>query len=323
MPSPSSQLKLGIPKGSLEEATISLFDRAGWKIRKHVRNYFPDINDPDITARLCRVQEIPGYIRDGVLDLALTGKDWLLETGIPAEGLDSQDCGTDGGSSPAGTDKKAAEAAPVRVVSHLIYSKVSNRPARWVLAVAGDSPYHSPADLAGKRVSTELAGVTRRYFDRLGIPVQINYSWGATEAKVVEGLADAIVEVTETETTIRAHGLRVIDEVLVSNTVLIASRAAWNDPGKRKKIEQIDLLLQGALRAESLVCIKMNAPAARLDAILDLLPALNSPTVAQLRDPAWLSLETVVDAGLVRDLIPRLRAGGAEGILEYTLNKVI
>lgn len=310
MPSPSSQLKLGIPKGSLEEATISLFDRAGWKIHKHVRNYFPDINDPDITARLCRVQEIPGYIRDGVLDLALTGKDWLLETGIPAEGLNNPDA-------------ESAPAAPVRVVSHLVYSKVSNRPARWVLAVAGDSPYHTPADLAGKRVSTELAGVTRRYFDKLGIPVQISYSWGATEAKVVEGLADAIVEVTETETTIRAHGLRVIDEVLVSNTVLIASRAAWNDPVKRAKIEQIDLLLQGALRAESLVCIKMNAPAARLDAILDLLPALNSPTVAQLRDPAWLSLETVVDSGLVRDLIPRLRAGGAEGILEYTLNKVI
>ena len=322
MPSPSSQLKLGIPKGSLEEATISLFDRAGWKIHKHVRNYFPAINDPDITARLCRVQEIPGYIRDGVLDLALTGKDWLLETGIPAEGLDSPDTeGTPAGPLvPAGS---AGEAAPVRVVSHLVYSKVSNRPARWVLAVAGDSPYHSPADLAGKRVSTELAGVTRRYFDKLGIPVQINYSWGATEAKVVEGLADAIVEVTETETTIRAHGLRVIDEVLVSNTVLIASRAAWNDPVKRAKIEQIDLLLQGALRAESLVCIKMNAPAARLDAILDLLPALNSPTVAELRDPAWLSLETVVDSGLVRDLIPRLRANGAEGILEYTLNKVI
>ncbi|MCH5277244.1 MAG: ATP phosphoribosyltransferase [Desulfovibrionaceae bacterium] len=319
MPSPSSQLKLGIPKGSLEEATISLFDRAGWKIHKHVRNYFPDINDPDITARLCRVQEIPGYIRDGVLDLALTGKDWLLETGIPAEGLDSPD----DGSAPARAGGPAGEAAPVRVVSHLIYSKVSNRPARWVLAVAGDSPYQTPADLAGRRVSTELAGVTRRYFDRLGIAVQINYSWGATEAKVVEGLADAIVEVTETETTIRAHGLRVIDEVLVSNTVLIASRAAWNDPVKRAKIEQIDLLLQGALRAESLVCVKMNAPAARLDAILDLLPALNSPTVAQLRDPAWLSLETVVDSGLVRDLIPRLRACGAEGILEYSLNKVI
>lgn len=322
----TGQLKLGIPKGSLEEATISLFDRAGWKIHKHVRNYFPDINDPELTARLCRVQEIPGYIRDGVLDVALTGKDWLLETGVPTEGLNHELGGGDedrrrslngAGASSAG------EAAPIQLVSDLVYSKVSNRPARWVLAVAGDSPYRSPADLAGKRISTELEGVTRRYFERLGIPVHIHYSWGATEAKVVEGLADAIVEVTETETTIRAHGLRVIDEVLVTNTVLIANRAAWEDPARRRKIDQIDLLLQGALCAESLVCLKMNAPAAHLDAILDLLPSLNSPTVASLRDPAWLSLETVVDSGLVRDLIPQLRAVGAEGILEYTLNKVI
>lgn len=319
-------LKLGIPKGSLEEATISLFDRAGWKIHKHVRNYFPDINDPELTARLCRVQEIPGYIRDGVLDVALTGKDWLLETGVPAEGLVCPFAGADGG----GKQRKRAldggadsDEASVVLVSDLVYSKVSNRPARWVLAVAGDSPYRTPADLAGRRVATELEDVTRRYFHRLGVSVDIHYSWGATEAKVVEGLADAIVEVTETETTIRAHGLRVIDEVLVTNTVLIANRTAWNDPARRAKIEQIDLLLQGALRAESLVCLKMNAPAARLDAILALLPALNSPTVASLRDPAWLSLETVVDAGLVRDLIPRLRAMGAEGILEYTLNKVI
>ena len=197
------QIKLGIPKGSLEEATISLFERAGWKIRKHVRNYFPDINDPDITARLCRVQEIPGYIRDGVLDVALTGKDWLLETGV--DFADDRE-GDSGGESP------------VRMISDLVYSKVSNRPARWVLAVAGDSPYRKPEDLAGRRISTELKGVTTRYFEELGIPVQISYSWGATEAKVVEGLADAIVEVTETETTIRAHGLRVIDEVLVTNT---------------------------------------------------------------------------------------------------------
>ena len=302
------QIKLGIPKGSLEEATISLFERAGWKIHKHVRNYFPDINDPDITARLCRVQEIPGYIRDGVLDVALTGKDWLLETGV--EFADDRNGDT-------------KEKAPVRLVSDLVYSKVSNRPARWVLAVAGDSPYQSPKDLAGKRISTELKGVTTRYFEGLDIPVQINYSWGATEAKVVEGLADAIVEVTETETTIKAHGLRVIDEVLVTNTVLIASRDAMLDPFKRAKIDQINLLLQGALRAESLVCLKMNAPSSRLDDILNLLPALNSPTVASLRDPAWVSLETVVDSHLVRDLIPRLRKLGAEGILEYSLNKVI
>lgn len=297
----SNQLKLGIPKGSLEDSTISLFDRAGWKIHKHVRNYFPDIDDPDITARLCRVQEIPHYIEDGILDLALTGKDWIEEMGVDMSGED----------------------AKVVHLADLIYSKVSNRPARWVLAVAGDSPYQKPQDLQGKRISTELKGVTQKYFERLGIPVQINYSWGATEAKVVEGLADAIVEVTETETTIKAHGLRVIDEVFVTNTVLIANKTALNDPIKKKKIEQISLLLQGALKAESLVGLKMNAPAAKLDTILALLPALNSPTVANLKDSDWLSLETVVDKNLVRDLIPQLREAGAEGILEYALNKVI
>lgn len=296
-----NQLKLGIPKGSLEESTISLFDRAGWKIHKHIRNYFPDINDPEITARLCRVQEIPHYIEDGILDLALTGKDWVEEMGVDME----------------------SENSKVVHLADLVYSKVSNRPARWVLAVAGDSPYQKPQDLQGKRISTELKGVTQKYFERLGVPVQINYSWGATEAKVVEGLADAIVEVTETETTIKAHGLRVIDEVFVTNTVLIANRTALNDPVKRRKIDQISLLLQGALKAESLVGLKMNAPAQKLDDILALLPALNSPTVASLKDSSWLSLETVVDKNLVRDLIPQLREKGAEGILEYALNKVI
>lgn len=290
-------LKLGLPKGSLEDATIDLFGRAGWKIRKHPRNYFPEIDDSEITARLCRVQEIPVYIQDGVLDLGLTGKDWLLE--------------------------RRTDMEKVVLVSDLIYSKASKRQARWVLAVAGDSPYTKPEDLAGKRVATELLGVCTDYFRERGIPVNINYSWGATEAKVVEGLADAIVEVTETETTIRAHNLRVIDEVLASNTVLIANAAAWADPVKRRKIEQIDLLLQGALRAESLVCLKMNAPSSKLEEILDLLPSLNSPTVAPLRDSRWVSLETVVGTDQVRDLIPRLRAAGAEGILEYALNKVI
>ena len=289
-------IKLGVPKGSLEDATINLFERAGWKIRKHHRNYFPDINDPEISASLCRVQEIGQYIADGVLDVGLTGLDWLRET--------------------------EAEDKVVKVTD-LVYSKSSNRPARWVLAVAGNSPYHKPEDLAGKRIATELEGLTRRYFEERGIPVHIFYSWGATEAKVVEGLADGIVEVTETGTTIHAHGLRIIDEVMISNTVLIANKDAWNDPVKRRKIEQIDLLLQGALRAESLVCVKMNAPAHNLDAVLDLLPSLNSPTVSPLRDKEWLSVETVIATGLVRDLIPELRAAGAEGIIEYALNKVI
>ncbi|MBO4311876.1 MAG: ATP phosphoribosyltransferase [Desulfovibrionaceae bacterium] len=289
-----SLLKLGLPKGSLEEPTIDLFARAGWKVRRHPRNYFPDIDDPEITARLCRVQEIPLYVQDGVMDAGLSGKDWVAETG-----------------------------ADVHVVSDLCYSRATSRPARWVLAVAGDSPYQKPEDLRGKRIATELMGVTRAYFDKLGIPVTISHSWGATEAKVVEGLADAIMEVTETETTIRAHNLRIIAEVFSTNTVFIANKAAWNDPEKRRKIEQIDLLLQGALRAEELVCLKLNAPASQLDAILDLLPALNSPTVSPLRNASWYSVETVVNVRLVRDLIPSLRNAGAEGILEYALNKVI
>ena len=289
-------LKLGVPKGSLEDTTINLFERAGWKIRKHTRNYFPDINDPEITASLCRVQEIGGYIAAGILDVGITGLDWLTE---------------------GGHEDKVVH------VADLVYSKTSNRPCRWVLAVAGDSPYQCPQDLAGKRIATELEGLTRNYFKRVGVDVNVFYSWGATEAKVVEGLADGIVEVTETGTTIRAHGLRIIDEVMCSYPVIIANKEAWADPRKRAKIDQLTLLLQGALRAESLVAIKMNAPASNLDAILEMLPSLNSPTVSPLRDEAWLSVETVVNIDVVRDLIPRLRDAGAEGIIEYALNKVI
>lgn len=289
-------IKLGVPKGSLEEATISLFERAGWKIRKHHRNYFPDVNDPELSVSLCRAQEIGRYVADGVLDVGLTGMDWIRETGVEDQ---------------------------VIKVADLVYSKSSNRPARWVLAVAGDSPYRAPEDLAGRRIATELEGVTRAFFAERRIPVHVTHSWGATEAKVVEGLADGIVEVTETGTTIHAHGLRIIAEVMVTNTVLVANAAAWEDTRKRRKIEQIDLLLQGALRAEGLVCLKMNAPARNLNAILDLLPALNSPTVSPLRDKEWISVETVVGTGLVRDLVPLLRGAGAEGIIEYALNKVI
>jgi ATP phosphoribosyltransferase len=287
-------VKLGVPKGSLEEATLSLFERAGWKIRKNHRNYFPEINDPQISVSLCRAQEMARYVHDGILDAGLTGRDWVLET-----------------------------EADVRTVSDLVYSKTSNRPARWVLAVAGDSPYRRPEDLAGKHIATELQGVTRRFFEERGIPIKVSYSWGATEAKVVQGLADGIVEVTETGATIRAHGLRILTDVMITNTVLIANKTAWENPAKREKIEQLDLLLQGALRAEALVCLKMNVPAARLDAVLALLPALNSPTVSPLRDAQWLSVESVVNVDLVRDLIPRLRGAGAEGIIEFALNKVV
>ena len=291
---PCPQLKLGLPKGSLEDATIDLFARSGWKIRRNLRNYFPEINDPEITARLCRVQEIPTYIEEGILDCGLTGKDWIMEIG-----------------------------AKVTVVSDLVYSKASNRPARWVLAVDGESGVTRPEQLEGKRVATELLGVTRRYFKEKGINVNVQYSWGATEAKVVEGLADAIVEVTETGTTIRAHGLKIIDDVLVSNTQLIASAAAWADPWKRAKIEQLNLLLQGALRAESLVGLKMNVPADKLEGVVSILPSLNSPTISSLQNNSWCAVEIVVNTDTVRDLIPALRARGAEGIIEYSLNKVL
>ena len=287
-------LKIGIPKGSLEEATLSLFAKSGWKISMRNRSYFPEVNDDELIVRLCRSQEIPAYVHDGVLDAGLSGKDWILESE---------------------TD--------VHLVSDLIYSKASNRPARWVLAVAGDSPFQKPEDLEGRRVATEIMGLTQRYFAKKNVHANIKYSWGATEAKVVEGLADAIVEVTETGTTIRAHGLRVIDEVLVTNTQLIAGKEAWADPWKRAKIEQVNLLLQGALQAESMVGLKMNAPSANLDTILELLPALNSPTVAGLQDKRWVSLEIIVNTGIVRDLLPKLVAAGAEGIIEYPLNKVI
>lgn len=287
-------IKIGLPKGSLEDPTVDLFARAGWKIRRYTRNYFPDIDDREIVARLCKVQEIPLYVQDNILDLGLTGRDWLLEKN-----------------------------ADVEVICDLVYSKVSKKPARWVLAVLNDSPYYSPEDLEGKHIATELMGMTQKFFSDRGINVKTSHSYGATEAKVVEGLADAIVEVTETETTIRAHGLRVIAEVLSSNTVLIANKNAYKDPIKRKKIDQVEMLLRGALRADSYVCIKMNVPSNNLNAILDLLPALNSPTVSPLRDSTWISLETVVDTNTVRDLIPQLKDAGAEGILEYSLNKVI
>lgn len=290
----SGIVKFGIPKGSLEEPTLALFAKSGWKISTRHRNYFPEVNDDELSVRLCRPQEIPTYVSEGVLDAGLTGKDWILENG-----------------------------ADVHVAADLIYSKVSNRPARWVLAVAGDSPYRTPEDLAGKRVATEILGLTRRYFADRNIPINVQHSWGATEAKVVEGLADAIVEVTETGSTIRAHGLRVIDEVLVTNTQLIVNKAGWADPWKQRKIAQINMLLQGALKAESLVGIKMNAPTGNLNAILGIVPALNSPTIAHLQDSNWVSLEIVISTSTVRDLLPQLVAAGAEGIIEYPLNKVI
>lgn len=292
----SNVLKIGIPKGSLQDATISLFERSGWKIRQHHRNYFPEINDPEIQCSMCRAQEMSKYVQDGTLDCGLTGKDWILENQSEAE---------------------------VVLVSDLVYSKVSNRPARWVLAVAGDSPYRRPEDLANKKIATELKNFTESYFRNANIPVEVSFSWGATEAKVVEGLADAIVEVTETGTTIKAHGLRIIAELLQTNTQFIANATAWENPWKRGKIENINLLLHGALRAEKLVGLKMNVPEEKITAVMNMLPSLTSPTVANLYNKDWLSIEIVVDEGIVRDLIPQLRSAGAEGIIEYSLNKVV
>ncbi len=289
-----NQLKLGIPKGSLENATIALFEKSGWRIKLASRNYFPEVDDPELSCSICRPQEMSRYIEGGMLDAGITGKDWTLEN-----------------------------ESDVEVVADLVYSKVSKKPTRWVIAVPGDSSITRIEQLDGKRIATELVNVTRRFFEQRGIKVEITFSWGATEAKAVSGLADAIVEVTETESTIRAHGLRVIHELMQSNTQLIASKAALADPWKREKIENIAMMLQGALRADRIVGLKMNVPTEKLDFVISMLPSLNAPTVAQLYKLEWFSVETVISEHQVRDLVPRLKKSGAEGIIEYSLNKVI
>jgi ATP phosphoribosyltransferase len=287
-------LKLGIPKGSLQKATIDLFRRSGWKINVNGRNYFPEINDDTIECALCRAQEMSWHVENGTLDAGLTGKDWIAEN-----------------------------KSDLHVITDLIYSKVSARPARWVLAVTHDSPIKKIEDLEGKKISTELVGFTKNYFSERKINVKVEFSWGATEAKVVSGLADAIVEVTETESTIKAHGLKIIHELMETNTQFIANHEAWKNPEKREKLEQIALLLKGALAAERLVGLKMNTPDKFLKKIVSLLPSLNAPTVSPLFDSNWFSVETVVGVRIVRDLIPKLLKHGAEGIIEYPLNKVV
>jgi ATP phosphoribosyltransferase len=288
------KLKLGIPKGSLQNATIALFKRSGWRIDINGRSYFPDINDDTIECAICRAQEMSRYVESGTLDAGLTGQDWISEN-----------------------------ESDVRVVQDLIYSKVSQRRARWVLAVPFDSDINRLEDMAGKKIATELVNFTKKYFAERGINVKVEFSWGATEAKVVSGLADAVVEVTETGSTIKAHGLRIIHELLETNTQLIANHAAWDNPQKREKMKQIALLLKGALLAEKMVGIKMNVPEARLKQIVALLPSLNAPTVSPLYESDWYAVETVVASSVVRDLIPELLKNGAEGIIEYPLHKVI
>ena len=287
-------LKLGIPKGSLQNATINLFKRSGWKINVNGRSYFPDINDDSIECALCRAQEMSINVESGIIDAGLTGLDWVAE-----------------------------HESDVHVVADLVYSKVSARPARWIIAVAGDSPVEKIEDLEGMTISTELVKFTRRFFKERNINVNVKFSWGATEAKIVSGLADAIVEITETESTIKAHNLKVIHEVMETNTQLIANKKAWEDPRKRAKIEQIAMLLQGALVADKLVGIKMNVPENKIAKIVALLPSLNAPTIASLYQSDWYSVESIIDTGVVRDLIPELLKEGAEGIIEYPLNKVL
>jgi len=288
------KLKLGIPKGSLETATIELFRKSGWNIVTSSRSYFPQIDDQELSCSLVRAQEMPRFVENGTLDLGLTGKDWILENG-----------------------------SSVVVVDDLVYSKATTRPARWVLVVKEDSPIQRLEDLEGKKIYTELVNFTKRYFSERNIRVDVEFSWGATEAKVVEGLADAIVEVTETGSTIKAHGLKIIHELLETNTQLIANHQAWQDEWKREKIQQISLLLKGALRADGMVALKMNVPKDKLENIIGILPSLTAPTIANLYHKEWFSVETVIAESQVRTLIPRLLKEGAEGIIEYSLNKII
>jgi ATP phosphoribosyltransferase len=289
------KLRLGLPKGSLEKATIDLFRRAGWHIKVNGRSYFPDIDDPEIACTMCRAQEMSRYIENGTLDCGLTGKDWIMEN-------DSR----------------------VVVVADLMYSKASRRPVRWVLAVPADSDIKSLKDMAGKKIATELVNYTRRFFKERNIPVSVEFSWGATEAKVAQGLADAVVEVTETGSTIKAHGLKIIHEFFQSNTQFIANPEVWETNAlKRDKIENIRVLLLGALRAENMVGLKMNIQERSLKAIIDLLPSLLAPTISSLYETDWYSVEVVVNQEEVRNLVPRLVAIGAQGIVEYPLYKVI
>jgi len=286
-------LRIGLPKGSLQEATLALFRRAGYVFRIDSRSYYPQCDDPEIEATLLRAQEIPRYVAEGVLDAGLTGHDNVVESG-----------------------------ADLIEVAELIYSRATSRPYRWVLAVPEDSSIHRPEDLRGKRIATELVNVTRCYLERRGVQATVEFSWGATEVKTPH-LVDAIVEGTETGSTLRAHRLRVIDTLLESTPRWIANRGAYADVWKREKMESLVLLLRGALDAEGMVGLKMNVPRARLAAVIDLLPALKRPTISGLADEAWVAVETVLPERTVRDLIPQLKRAGAEGLVEYPLNKVI
>ena len=289
----SALLKLGIPAGSLNEATIDLFQRAGYRITSSSRSYYPEIDDDEIECLMVRAQEMARYVEQGVLDAGITGHDWVVETG-----------------------------ADVYEICELIFSKVSRRPTRWVLCVSKDAPVRSVKDLEGKRIATEVVNVTRRYLKRHGVNAQVEFSWGATEAKPPR-LVDAIVELTETGSSIRANNLRIVDEILQSTPRIIANHDAMADPEKSRKLENIALMLRSCLAAEGKVGLMMNAKRGDLDAILALLPALQKPTVSALSDDEWIAVHTIIEESVVRTLIPQLKAAGARGIVEYGINKII
>jgi len=286
-------LKLGIPAGSLQEATGALFRKAGYTVTFASRTYYPSIDDDEIECMLIRAQEMARYVQQGVLDAGITGHDWILETN-----------------------------AVVVEICELAFSKVSRRPVRWVLCVPNESPVRSVADLKGLRIATEAVGLTRAYLARHGVEATVEFSWGATEVKPPR-LADAIVEVTETGSSLRANNLRIVDEILQSTTRFIASREAYADPWKRQKLDNLALMLQACLAAEGKVGLMLNVPRADLPKILALLPALQKPTVSALSDDAWVDVNTIVDERIVRTIVPRLKAAGARGIVEYPINKII
>jgi ATP phosphoribosyltransferase len=286
-------LKLGLPKGSLQESTVKLFGKAGYKITMSGRSYIPQIDDPEIECLMFRAQEMARYVERGVLDVGLTGKDWITENN-----------------------------ADVVEVEDLVYSKATSKAYRWVLAVPEDADIHSVKDLEGKRIATELVHATKQYLQRHGVSAEVEYSWGATEIKVPH-LVDAIVEGTETGASLHAHRLRIVDTVVESNTKLIANRQAWTDAWKREKIEKLAMLLKGALEAEGKVGLKMNVPKAKLAQVSSQLSALHTPTISNQIDVEWVALEVIIDKKVVRDVIPKLKKAGAEGIIEYPLNSVI
>lgn len=290
----STVLRFGIPKGSLEEATVDLFKKSGWQITVSSRSYFPTIDDAEMKCHLIRPQEMGRYVQRGTIDVGIAGRDWIREND-----------------------------ADVVEVCEMVYSKVSRRPVRWVLVVTQDSPVQKPEDLQGATISTELVGFTKRYFKERNIDVNVEFSWGATEAKVIDGLCDAIVEVTETGSTIRANNLRIVCDLMESVPVMVANKSAWEDPWKRAKIEQIATLLNSALRAEGMVGLKMNAPANKVDAIIGILPSQKAPTVAHLYKSDWVSIESILPEKEVRRIVPELLRLGAEGIIEYPLSKII